>query len=353
MCLLAVGYPPKFVNWIKESITNSRFTIALNGSLVGYFQRGKGLRQGDPISPYLFVISMEGFTRLLKRRVLEFRNFNFHPQCKQLQITHLIFANDLLLFSLANLPSIRLIKSVLEEFKDISSLALNPNKSEVFFAVVPDDVKEQILSCLQFKEGNLPVRYLGKCTGRGGIRVTWDKVCLPKREGGLGLKRVEDWNRAAILKHIWSLFTQLGSLWVAWIHRHLIKDKCFWTIKKTLDCTWGWRTLLKLKEDARLFLKYEVGDGRKIFLWHDHWHPDGILYLKYGHRVVYDAVSRSDARVASVFKDQEWQWRPARYEELVFIQSKLCLITLGEEDRFVWSASNLGKFSCAATWNEL
>jgi hypothetical protein len=161
MCLLAVGYPPKFVNWIKESITNSRFTIALNGSLVGYFQRGKGLRQGDPISPYLFVISMEGSTRLLKRRVLEFRNFNFHPQCKQLQITHLIFANDLLLFSLANLPSIRLIKSVLEEFKDISSLALNPNKSEVFFAVVPDDVKEQILSCLQFKEGNLPVRYLG------------------------------------------------------------------------------------------------------------------------------------------------------------------------------------------------
>uniref|UniRef100_A0A2N9IBN2 Reverse transcriptase domain-containing protein n=1 Tax=Fagus sylvatica TaxID=28930 RepID=A0A2N9IBN2_FAGSY len=430
MCLLAAGCPPKFVNWIKECITNSRFTISLNGSLVGYFPGGKGLRQGDPISPYLFVIAMEGFTRLLKRRVLEFRNFKFHPQCKQLQITHLSFADDLLLFSSADLPSIQLIKSVLEEFKDISGLALNPNKSEVFFAAVPGEIKEQILSCLQFKEGNLPVRYLGmplisgkltykdcqplidkivgrihtwsakhlsfagrlqliqsilysiqmywssifilpkkvikaieyhfnhylwqgKCTGRGGIRVAWDKVCLPKKEGGLGLKRVGDWNRAAILKHIWSLFTQSGSLWVAWIHRHLIKDKCFWTVKKTSDCTWGWRTLLKLREDARLFLKYEVGDGRKIFLWHDHWHPDGILYLKYGHRVVYDAASRSDARVASVLKDQEWQWRPARSEELVSIQSKLCLITLGEEDRAVWSASSSGKFSCAATWNEL
>jgi hypothetical protein len=86
--------------------------------------------------------------------------------------------------------------------------------------------------------------------------------------------------------------------------------------------------LLKLREDARLFLKY-------------------------GHRVVYDAASRSDARVASVLKDQEWQWRPARSEELVSIQSKLCLITLGEEDRAVWSASSSGKFSCAATWNEL
>uniref|UniRef100_A0A2N9IIX2 Reverse transcriptase zinc-binding domain-containing protein n=1 Tax=Fagus sylvatica TaxID=28930 RepID=A0A2N9IIX2_FAGSY len=107
----------------------------------------------------------------------------------------------------------------------------------------------------------------------GGIRVAWDKVCLPKK-GGLGLKRVEDWNRAAILKHIWSLFTQSGSLWVAWIHRHLIKDKCSWTC--------------------------EVGDGRKIFLWHDHWHPDGILYLKYGHRVMYDAASRSDARAGQI-----------------------------------------------------
>ena len=142
MCLLAVGCPPNFVNWIKECITNSRFTIALNGSLVGYFPGGKGLRKGDPISPYLFVIAMEGFTRLLKRRVLKFRNFKFHPQCKQLQITHLSFADDFLLFSSADLPSIRLIKSVLEEFKDISGLALNPNKSEVFFAVVPDDVKE-------------------------------------------------------------------------------------------------------------------------------------------------------------------------------------------------------------------
>ena len=134
MCLLATGCPPQFVQWIRECFTNSRFTIALNGSLVGYFQRGKGLRQGDPISPYLFVIAMEGFTRLLRRRVLEFKDFKFHPQCKQLQITHLSFADDLLLFSAADLPSIRIIQLALEKFREISGLALNPNKSEIFFA---------------------------------------------------------------------------------------------------------------------------------------------------------------------------------------------------------------------------
>jgi hypothetical protein len=47
--------------------------------------------------------------------------------------------------------------------------------------------------------------------------------------------------------------------------------------KKASDCTWGWSTILKLRTDARLFLKYEVGDGKKIFLWHDHWHTDGVV----------------------------------------------------------------------------
>jgi hypothetical protein len=51
-----------------------------------------------------------------------------------------------------HIPSIRLIKLALEEFKDKSGLALNPSKSEIFFAAVPGDIKDRILTCLQFKE---------------------------------------------------------------------------------------------------------------------------------------------------------------------------------------------------------
>ena len=82
--------------------------------------------------------------------------------------------------------------------------------------------------------------YLGheESTGKGGIRVAWEKVCLPKKEWLLGLKRVADWYRDTILKQIWSLFTQSGSMWVACAHRHLIKDKCFWTVKNASDCNW-------------------------------------------------------------------------------------------------------------------
>lgn len=45
----------------------------------------------------------------------------------------------------------------------------------------------------------------------GGIRVSWEKVCLPKREGGHGLKRIVESNKAAVMKLIWNLFTQNGS----------------------------------------------------------------------------------------------------------------------------------------------
>jgi hypothetical protein len=64
--LLSVGAPEQFVEWIKECITTPKFSIALNGTLVGYFDGRKGLRQGDSIPSYLFVLAMEAFYWLLK-----------------------------------------------------------------------------------------------------------------------------------------------------------------------------------------------------------------------------------------------------------------------------------------------
>ena len=71
--LLAVlenmGFGEKWCRWIKWCLSTARFSVMVNGSPTGLFQSSRGLRQGDPLSPYLFVIVMEAFSCLLKRAV--------------------------------------------------------------------------------------------------------------------------------------------------------------------------------------------------------------------------------------------------------------------------------------------
>ena len=94
------------------------------------------MRQGDPLSPYLFVLAMEVLTRLMRAKVRESQLFQFYPHCARQQITHLSFADDLLIFVAADIQSIQIIMDALDEFKGLSGLSVNQSKSEVFCAAV-------------------------------------------------------------------------------------------------------------------------------------------------------------------------------------------------------------------------
>jgi len=61
-----------------------------------------------------------------------------------------------------------------------------------------------------------------------GAKVAWDQVCLPKKEGGLGIKRITEWNKIALLKHIWNLCNDSdGSIWSTWIRSNLLQGRNF------------------------------------------------------------------------------------------------------------------------------
>lgn len=91
-------------------ITSPRFSVSVNGTLVGYFKGEKGLRQRDPLSPYVFVIAMEVFSRLTAEYTRYGSGYGFHHRCARLRITHLCFANDLLIFSDASTHSVYLLE---------------------------------------------------------------------------------------------------------------------------------------------------------------------------------------------------------------------------------------------------
>jgi hypothetical protein len=109
---------------------------------------------------------------------------------------------------------------------------------------------------------------------------------------------------------------------------------------------------LKLRSIAKQFLSFKVGDGSKIYLWFDLWHPDGYLVDRYGYEVIYDAGSKIGPRVSSIIREGDWYWPSARSKDLVKIQSCLPEIPIGGEDLPVWKSST-GKFSSAQTWELL
>ena len=100
--LVAFNFPPQFIKIVMVCITSTQYYLLVNGSPSDIFAPKRGLRQGDPMSPLLFVIGME-YTSRLMIRVSSDRMFNFHPRCRRLSLNHLAFADDLILFSKGDL----------------------------------------------------------------------------------------------------------------------------------------------------------------------------------------------------------------------------------------------------------
>lgn len=133
--LEALDFPLVFRNLIKKCLTTTRFSVAINGESCGYFKGSRGLRQGDPLSPYLFVLALEVFSQQLKRKYLEEKmSIGYHPNTSALQVTHLSFADDLMIFADGTAESVKCIAETMEDFALWSGLRMNKTKMELFTA---------------------------------------------------------------------------------------------------------------------------------------------------------------------------------------------------------------------------
>ncbi|CAL1388599.1 unnamed protein product [Linum trigynum] len=327
----AMGFPPGFLKLLSACVTTPKIKIALNGGLCGNVREKKGLRQGDPLSPYLFTIAMEVLDGLAGKAVRE-NQIPFHPRCKPLMITHLCFADDLMVFTNGSVRGVAGIRRLMDEFYTLSGLQCNAAKCQLFCARISKEEQQYISTITEFPLGSLHVRYLGvplitgklskhdcqvlidKITQRlrswrsrlltyaghiqlissvisstlqywlnifllpkyiireverlcneflwdsadGGTRkkavMAWHKLAIPKREGGLGIRNFSLWNKACVLRHVWEILTNGGSLWVAWVSRYRLRQRSFWEISISSAGTWIWRQLLKCREYAAAYI---------------------------------------------------------------------------------------------------
>ena len=339
--LRALNIPEKFVGWISECITTPTFTVCLNGSSSGFFKSSKGLRQGDPLSPYLFVLAMEVFSRVLQSR-FDQGYISYHPKTSGISLSHLMFADDVMIFFDGTEASLHGINETLDDFASWSGLHMNRDKTHLFHAGL-SDLEAVAISRHGFPIASLPIRYLGlplmhrklriseyeplldqiarkfrswavkslsyagrtqlissviygiinfwlstfslpkgclekieslcsrflwagNIDGSKGAKVSWSTVCLPKCEGGLGLRRLTDWNSTLSLRFIWFLFSENVSLWTQWHKYHNIKASSFWELKESPRDSWTWKALLRLRPLAARFVKAFVGNGDRVSL---------------------------------------------------------------------------------------
>ncbi|XP_062094166.1 uncharacterized protein LOC133800227 [Humulus lupulus] len=150
----------KFINWVMACLKDPTYLILMNGKVQGEFKGRKGLRQGDLISPLLFVLAIEYCTRLLRQASMD-KGFRFHPKCKHLKIVNLCFADDLVIFCKGVNSSVQIIRDSFNEFCCASGLTANKDNSQVYFGGVAEKETQNLLEGLRFTEGNFPLKYLG------------------------------------------------------------------------------------------------------------------------------------------------------------------------------------------------
>ncbi|KAL9685328.1 hypothetical protein QQ045_022776 [Rhodiola kirilowii] len=158
--LIYLKFPSKFISWIEMCVHSASYSIMINGNMFEFFAGRRGLRQGDPLSPFLFTIAMEGLSRMLQK-LSKADGFYFHPKCHRINLSHIMFADDLILFSSGRNSAVEAIKKVLDKFLSCSGLAINLQKSNLFTGGMNAAKVEWVETVLGTKVSPLPVRYLG------------------------------------------------------------------------------------------------------------------------------------------------------------------------------------------------
>jgi hypothetical protein len=157
------GFGARWCGWIQHCICTVRFSVLINGTPAGFFGSSRDLRQGDPLSPLLFVVVMEALSRMLFSSVERgfLSGFSVGSRNNEaLSVSHLLFADDTLIFCEPNVKHFRDLRCLFLCFEAVSGLKINLSKSEIVPIGDVGDVRG-LASILGCGVASLPMKYLG------------------------------------------------------------------------------------------------------------------------------------------------------------------------------------------------
>ena len=192
-----MGFGVKWKRWIKACISTAHFSIIVNNSPVGFFGSSHELRQGDPLSPLLFLLIMEVLSRILKKTEDCGLLLGFHVGPSNpigVRISHFLFADDTILFCDASRDQLLSIRLALTCFQAFTGLKVNMGKSEI---VPVGEVRnlDALATILRCRVGSLPMKYLGMPLGTPYKTASvWDPI-LERME-----KKLSGWKRLYLSK---------------------------------------------------------------------------------------------------------------------------------------------------------
>jgi ribonuclease HI len=160
--LNAFGFPQKLINTIIKCVSIVQLSILINGNPSLPFSPQRGLRQGDPLSPYLFIICADVLSGLLSQAHLgkHIHGVKIAPSAPE--ITHLLFADDSLFFCRADKEEARYIKHIIQTYQEASGQMVNLDKSELMFSkCVPVNNQREISQVLPMQRVDHFSSYLG------------------------------------------------------------------------------------------------------------------------------------------------------------------------------------------------
>ncbi|KAA3482102.1 reverse transcriptase [Gossypium australe] len=370
-----MGFDPIWIRSVMNCISTVSYSVLINCQKGDIFHPSRGLRQGDPLSPFLFLMCGEGLSSLLRKVVQEGHLKGVKASRRGPQISHLLFTDDCILFGEANERGARLFKGILREYGTCSGQQVNFDKSTVFFSANTREEERSLMTrILGVQSSNNPERYLGlpNMVGRRKKEAFQNlKDIFKQRIDNWSIRHLSQGGKEVFIKAVLqaiptytmacfllpkTLCTELDSIiakfW--WQKHHGKKGIHWWTWKELWNLpSLTWRSVWAAKGLLQSGLGWRIGKGDQVSIWNDHWIP--------GTNRIQSNVDNSNTRielVSSLIDSTTRKWK-ADLVESTFpenVAKQIIQIPLAEEeheDFQVWFGENLAEFTVRSAYKLL